>query len=61
MSRLRLTRRCWQNFGALWWRRSLDNSGLRLYVDQSGLVSFTLYEEALAQVFDLKADVFTVN
>ena len=33
---------------------SLDNSGLRLYVDQSGLVSFTLYEEALAQVFDLK-------
>jgi hypothetical protein len=30
---------------------SLDNSGLRLYVDQSGLVSFTLYEEALAQVF----------
>ena len=25
---------------------SLDNSGLRLYVDQSGLVSFTLYEEA---------------
>lgn len=33
---------------------SLDNSGLRLYVDQSGLVSFSLYEEALAQVFDLK-------
>lgn len=32
----------------------LDNSGLRLYVDQCGLVSFTLCEEALAQVFDLK-------